>query len=67
MKLIEQKWNPHLNKYDKTWLANYDSELTADFDPDCSEGSVVIVVGSDSTYMKNADGRWQKYGTTEVL
>ena len=67
MKLIEQNWNPHLSKYEKTWLANTDDNLTANFDPDCAEGSIIMVIGSGSTYMKNADGKWQKYGTTEVL
>ena len=67
MKLIEQNWNPHLNKYDKTYLANTEDVLSADFDPDCSEGSIIMVIDSGSTYVKNADGKWQKYGTTEVL
>lgn len=67
MKLIEQTWNPHLNKYEKTWLANTDADLSTDFDPDCAEGSLIMVIASGSTYMKNADGKWQKYGTAEVL
>lgn len=66
MKLIEQVWNPHLGKYTNTWLTNDESKLTAGFDPDGAVGSIVICV-SGVNYMKNADGKWQKHGTSEVL
>ena len=67
MKLIEQKWNPHLGQYEKTWLADDESELTAAFDPEGAAGSVVLVISTESTWMKNTQGQWQKLGTTEVI
>jgi len=35
--------------------------------PDSAEGSVIIVISTRSTYMKNTAGKWQKVGTTEVI
>ena len=67
MKLIDSKWNPHLYKYENTWLANTADELTADFDPDSAEGSIVMVISNGNTYIKNASGKWQKMGSTEVI
>lgn len=67
MKLIDQKWNPHLSKYDRTWLADTAEELTADFDPNSASGSAVIVISTGDTYMKNTVDKWQKIGTTEVI
>lgn len=67
MKLIDREWNAFLNKYMNMWLANEDSDIAADFDPDGAEGSMILVIASQSTYMKNTEGKWQKYGSTEVI
>lgn len=67
MILIESKWNPILEKYTHGWLANDESGITADFDPNGAAGSTIIVISTASTYIKNADGKWQKVGTTEVV
>ena len=67
MKLIDREWNAFLGKYTNMWLANNDDEITTGFDPDGAEGSMIIVIASQSTYMKNTEGKWQKYGTSEVV
>jgi hypothetical protein len=67
MKLIEREWNAYLGKYQYMWLANDDSNITADFDPDSAAGSIIFVISSQSTYMKNCSGKWQKCGTSEVI
>lgn len=67
MKLIDREWNIHLNKYQNIWLADDESELSADFDPDGAEGSMIIVISTQANYMKNTNGKWQKLGTTEVI
>lgn len=67
MKLIEQKWNPHMWQYEKTWLADTVEEITAGFDPDSACGSVILVISTGDSYMKNTEGKWQKVGTTEVI
>ena len=66
MKLIDRDWNPHLNKYQHMWLADDESAITADFDPDGAEGSVIMVISTQSTWMKNSKGKWQKCGSSEV-
>ena len=67
MKLIDQRYNPCLNKYERTWLADTTDELTADHDPDGAECSIIMVISTNDTYMKNTQGKWQKVGTTEVI
>ena len=67
MKLIEQKWNPHLSKYERTWIADTAEELTASHDPDSATGSAVLVIATGETWMKNTVDKWQKVGTTEVI
>lgn len=67
MKLINREWNPYLGKYQNMWLADDESSLVADFDPEGAEGSVVIVIAADATYMKNTEGKWQICGGTEVI
>ena len=67
MKLIEKRWNCCLAQYEHTWLADDESALTADFDPDSAVGSIVMVIATESVWIKNTDGKWQKPGTTEVL
>jgi hypothetical protein len=67
MKLIDRKWNPVLGKYENTWLADDESGITADFDTESAEGSVILVISTEATWMKNTSGKWQKSGTTEVI
>lgn len=67
MVLIETKWNFCQGRTQNMWLANDKSEITADFDQDSSPGSAIFVISDNATYMKNADGKWQKCGTSEVI
>lgn len=67
MKLIDREWNEHLGKYQRVWLANDPSDIKPGFDPDAAEGSMIIVISTQTTYMKNCDCQWQKCGSTEVL
>lgn len=67
MKLIEREWNCYLNKYQNVWLADNEDCITSGFDPECAEGSVILVISTNATFIKNADGKWQKVGTTEVI
>lgn len=67
MKLINREWNTCLGKYQNMWLADDTSDITADFDPDGAEGSTIIVIATEETYMKNTSGKWQKCGSTEVI
>ena len=67
MKLINQIWNPHLEKYERTWLADTEAEVKVGFDPDSAEGSTIVVISTSSVWMKNTKGKWQKTGTTEVI
>jgi hypothetical protein len=67
MKLINREWNAYLGKYQNMWLADDETNITANFDPDGAEGSMIIVIATESTYMKNTSGQWQKCGSTEVI
>ena len=67
MLLIDRDWNEFLMKYQNIWLANDASSVTASFDPDGAEGSMIYVISEGTTYMKNCSGKWQKVGTTEVV
>lgn len=67
MILLESKWSFPQGKTERTWLADDESELTADFDPTSAAGSSVIVIGTGAVWMKNTKEKWQKMGTTEVL
>ena len=67
MKLLKCEWNCCLNKYEKMWLADNTDELSADFDPESAEGSIILVISTEESYMKNTSGKWQKFGTTEVI
>ena len=67
MKLINRDWSACMCKYMNMWLADEESQITADFDPEGAEGSTIIVIATESTYMKNTQGKWQKCGTTEVI
>lgn len=67
MKLIDREWNPYLNKYQNMWLADDESGISAGFDPEGAAGSVIMVISTQATWMKNSQGKWQKCGTTEVI
>lgn len=67
MKLLSRRWNAFLNKYENTWLADDESGITAGFDPDAAEGSIILVITTEATWMKNTQGKWQKCGSTEVI
>lgn len=67
MRMISCEWNACCNKYHHMWIADDESGITADFDPDCSVGSTIIVISTNSTWMKNTKGKWQKCGTNEVI
>ena len=67
MQMIGKKWNCCMAQYEHTWIADNENNLTADFDPDSAVGSVVLVISTNSAWMKNTQGKWQKMGTTEVL
>lgn len=67
MKLINQTWNAYQNKYDSTWLADSESDIPTNHDPDSAVGSIIMVIFPQVVYMKNTAGKWQKMGTTEVL
>lgn len=67
MKLINREWNAYLGKYQNMWLADDTSQITADCDPEGAEGSVIIVIATEETYMKNSSGLWQRCGSTEVI
>jgi hypothetical protein len=67
MKLINREWNAYLGKYQNMWLADDESQIGAESDPDGAEGSTIIVIATEEMYMKNSQGRWQKCGSTEVI
>lgn len=67
MKMIEEKWNSTIGKYERTFLANSEEEVNTGLCGECAEGSCILVISTGNTYMKNASGKWQKMGTTEVL
>lgn len=67
MQLIDKAWTPQQNKYMNTWQADTKAEVTADFDPEGAVGSAIVVIEEGAVYLKNSAGKWQKYGTTEVI
>lgn len=66
MELIDSKWNYAQGQTERSWLADEESELTADFDPTSSVGSSILVIGTGNIWMKNTKRKWQKVGTSEV-
>lgn len=67
MKLIDREYNAHQDKDMKTWLADDATEITTDFDPSSAIGSMIIVLETKDIYIKNNAGKWQKFGTSEVI
>ena len=66
MKLIDREWNAFLQKYSHAWLADDESQIVNGFDTESAEGSTIIVISTNSLWMKNTSGKWQKVGGTEV-
>lgn len=66
MKLMDKEWNGCQNKYEHLWVADTESELTSNFDKDSAVGSMVLVIATKATWMKNSAGKWQKCGTGET-
>ena len=67
MQLIEGKWSFPQGRTERTWLADDESELKADFDPTSAVGSSIIVISTGDVWMKNSKMMWQKMGSSEVL
>ena len=66
MQLIDRKWNSMQSKWEYTYLANSESDVTVP-DDDAAIGSQILVIGSGAMYIKNTEGEWQKNGTDEVI
>lgn len=67
MKLTNRVYNALQDKDMNTWLADSATEITADFDPRSAIGSMIIVLDNKDIYIKNNEGKWQKFGTSEVI
>lgn len=67
VKLISREWNAHLEKYENTYLADSERDVTADCGEGCAEGSTILCVGNATAYIKNTQGKWQKLGSEEVI
>lgn len=67
MALIEHEYNAYLDKYVNVWVADDKSELVADFDSESAPSSMIFVISTQETYMKNTAGKWQKMGSSEVV
>lgn len=67
MKIIEREYNPLQDKATYTVLADAASEVTAGLYPECAIGSTILCVATKDIFIKNCDGKWQKFGTTEVI
>lgn len=66
-KLIQQEYSGPQRAWMNTWQSDDGSDLTADFDPKGAVGSSIMVIATGDLYIKNSEGKWQKYGTTEVI
>lgn len=67
LKLVESTFNWILNGYIKTWLADSLDDISSDFDPESVSGSSIVVIETKEVFVKNTEGKWQKFGTSEVL
>ena len=67
MVLIDTSWSWCQGKNQRVWLADDESKITADFDADSAVGSMIFVIATGNTWMKNTQGKWQKCGSTEVI
>ena len=71
MKLIASSFNPGEigtpGSWTKTWLANRESDIPANHDPEGAVGSKIIAIDTGALFIKNTEGKWQKFGSTTVL
>jgi hypothetical protein len=67
MKITEREYNPVQDKATYVIIADNESEITANAYPECAVGSQILVISTGVVYIKNTAGKWQKYGTTEVI
>lgn len=66
MKLIESQIHTLPDEYYNVWLADDESQITPSFDPKSCSGSMIITI-TGKVFIKNTDGKWQKYGSAEVV
>lgn len=67
MRLIDRAYCAYQKCDTCTWLANDPSEITPDFCPESACGSTILCIATKDIFIKNCDGKWQKFGTTEVI
>lgn len=67
IKLIHSEWNETTGGYQRDWLADDASQITAGFGASDNPGSTIYCIADQSVYIKNTQGKWQKAGTTEVV
>jgi hypothetical protein len=67
MKLIANDYNRGQDDEIRTWLADNATEISANFDAESASGSMIIVIETKDIYIKNSEGKWQKFGTNEVI
>lgn len=67
MKPLKSEWNEAQRKYYREWLADNDSDITADFDADSAAGSLILVTTSGTVYIKNTQDKWQEFGGSKVI
>ncbi len=67
MKLMDKEWNGCQNKYEHLWVAEYEAEIIANFDSESAAGSMIFVISTKDTWIKNERGKWQKCGTEETI
>ena len=67
MRLIDRAYCAYQKKDVCTWLADTAADITPDFCPDSASGSMVLCIAEGSLYVKNCAGKWQKFGTSEVI
>lgn len=67
MKLIDSKLMEHPDKRLNTWITDSEADVKPGFDADSYEGSMIVCIDTKAVYMKNSAGKWQKFGSTEVV
>lgn len=65
--LLSREWNEVTGGYHKDWLADEESAVSADFDKDSNPGSTIYCIDTQTVFIKNSKGQWQRAGSTEVL
>ena len=70
MKIRAREYVPAQDKADYTFLADSVADIPADMNeryPDAAVGSTIIVIEIGAMIVKNTKGKWQKFGTSEVI